>query len=133
MHGFRARLSNAAPLAGNAAAGLLTALPFLDGRLFFCAYPGLILFLALRFADGGRRFGRCYLYAFCFHLPLYSFFVNLYPFEGFGLSQSAAVAVTILAVVGIPAVHALFFSAVFVLLRFVRRPRCCRSAPARCG
>ena len=122
MHGFRARLSNAAPLAGNAAAGLLTALPFLDGRLFFCAYPGLILFLALRFADGGRRFGRCYLYAFCFHLPLYSFFVNLYPFEGFGLSQSAAVAVTILAVVGIPAVHALFFSAVFVLLRFVRRP-----------
>ena len=56
MHGFRARLSNAAPLAGNAAAGLLTALPFLDGRLFFCAYPGLILFLALRFAAGGRRF-----------------------------------------------------------------------------
>lgn len=113
--------SSAAPLLGNAAAGLLTALPFLDGRLFFCAYPGLILFLALRFRDGGRRFGRCYLFAYCFHLPLYSFFVNLYPFEGFGMTRGVAVFVVLLAVFAIPAVHALFFSAVFTMLRFVRR------------
>ena len=106
-----------------AAAGAMLSVPFFDGRLFFLAFPALILFMYALFSRPRRLFALCFVFAFLFHLLLYSFFVFLYPLDWFGLSDAESAAVVVLAALGIPAVHSLLFALIFMLSRFMPRRR----------
>ena len=50
-----------------AAAGAMLSVPFFDGRLFFLAFPALILFMYVLFSRPRRLFALCFVFAFLFH------------------------------------------------------------------
>lgn len=110
-----------------AASGALLALPFLSDRLTLVAWlAGSVVFF-LELADNRERHAlrRAYLRGFaffyCYGLVVFYWFIELYPLDFAGFSKGAALAVVLLAWLGIPLLQASISALMFVLLRPIVR------------
>lgn len=99
-------------------AGVIYSVQFWSDYTFIFAFPGLALYFFALFSAERKAFFR-YSYAFClgFFIPLYYWFMALYPFDGFNFTAAEGITIVIAACIGISVYHALLISAVMCLLR----------------
>ncbi len=106
--------------------GALCALPFLFSFLFLVPFAALIPAAALLFREARERkkrslFSMGFCFFFGYHLPVYSFFLWMYPLESTGLGAGAALGIVCLAWLGLSALHGALFAAVFPLFSLISR------------
>ncbi len=101
-------------------AGIIYSVQFWSDYTFIFAFPGLALYFFALFSCERKAFFR-YSYLFCvgFFIPLYYWFMALYPFEGFGFSAAEGITIVIVACIGIALYHSLLTAGVMWLLKFV--------------
>ncbi len=89
--------------------------------LFPLTYVGLTAFLYILF--DGEKINRPFKRAFAFFmgaLPIvYSWFAELYPFDGFGFTPFQGVIIVILGIFGISAYHSVVISLIFLLSKLI--------------
>lgn len=101
------------------AAGIIYSVQFWSDYTFIFAIPGLALYFFALFSCERKAFFRhSYAFFLGFFLPLYYWFIALYPLDGFGFTKGQAAAVVIVACIGIPIYHSLLMSGVMWLLKF---------------
>ena len=99
------------------AAGLIYSLAFLQEWLFVFAYTGLYLFLNILFESGTITHPVRKTFAFFMgYMPvLYSWFAELYPFDGFDFSPAQGILIVILGILGISLYHSAVTALIFML------------------
>ena len=100
--------------------GALSALPFLWSALFFVPFATLIPAAALLLRESQRSrkralYGMGFCFFFGYHLPVYSFFLWMYPLESTGMGEGAALFVVLLAWLGLSALHGALYALIFPL------------------
>ncbi len=105
-------------------AGIIYSVQFWSDYTFIFAFPGLALYFFALFSCERKAFFR-YSYLFClgFYIPLYYWFMALYPFEGFGFSAAEGITIVIAACIGIALYHSLLTAGVMWLVKFVPKNR----------
>lgn len=100
-------------------AGIIYSVQFWSDNTFIFAFPGLALYFFALFSCERKAFFR-YSYCFCmgFYIPLYYWFMALYPFEGFGFTAAEGITIVIAACIGIALYHSLLTAGVMWLLEF---------------
>ncbi len=100
-------------------AGIIYSVQFWSDYTFIFAFPGLALYFFALFSCERKAFFR-YSYCFClgFFIPLYYWFLALYPFEGFNFSASEGITIVIVACIGIALYHSLLCGGVMWLIKF---------------
>lgn len=119
------------------ASGLLTGLTLVFTEVGFLQWITLIpmgIILLLRASDAQTRLRSLYfdgfLYYFSYYIVCFHWFAYLYPLEFIdGMSQSAALAVVLLAWIGLSLFQALMGGAVFVLCGALFRCHLCKKLP----
>lgn len=100
--------------------GVIYALSFLNEWLFAFTYVGITSFCLVLFLCELKKPFR---HTFCFFvgaLPVvYSWFTQLYPFEGFSFTPFQGVIVVILCIIGISLVHSTMISLIFLLSKLI--------------
>ncbi|MDL2287316.1 apolipoprotein N-acyltransferase [Eubacteriales bacterium OttesenSCG-928-G02] len=102
--------------------GIIYSFSFLNGYLFFFAFIGLILFFYRLFTDSAlNKIFRTSIFFFLgFYLILYTWFIELYPFEGFNLTKTQGIVIVISAVLGISIIHSLEAALIFKLSKLFK-------------
>lgn len=98
--------------------GILFSVPFLVPQLFLFSLLGVaLIFISLHSNDCVQRpFFKGLLFGVGFYIPLYYWFVALYPFDAFGFTNAQGIIIIIIACLGISIYHSLFFGLTFFLL-----------------
>ena len=104
---------------------ILSALPLTFSQLFFISWVSFIplFYIVINRSSDKFRFalGRGFLFGFIYHLCIYYWFLWFYPLDFAGLSGGASVAVVLLAVVGISAVHGALWCIPFIICYIARK------------
>ena len=101
-------------------AGIIYSVQFWSDYTFIFAFPGLALYFFALFSCERKAFFRySYLFCFGFYIPLYYWFMALYPFDGFGFSAAEGITIVIVACIGIALYHSLLTAGVMWLIKFV--------------
>ena len=100
-------------------AGIIYSVQFWSDHTFIFAIPGLALYFFALFSCERKAFFRySYMFGLGFYIPLYYWFMALYPFDGFGFSAAEGITIVIIACIGIALYHSLLTAAVMWLLKF---------------
>lgn len=114
--------------------GIMFSLPFAFPPLFLLSFFGIALFVIALY--GGipqsseslfsrrlpikKPFLRGFLFGLGFFIPLYHWFIALYPFNGFDFTFAQSVFIIIAACVGISIIHSFVYAVVIRLYAFLR-------------
>lgn len=105
--------------------GLMFSLPFIVPELFLFSFLGVAVFV-VSIIDTSEKlltknsFSQGYLFGIGFFIPLYYWFIALYPFNGFGFTPIQGIFIVVAACVGISLLHSLFYAAAIKLLYLLR-------------
>lgn len=117
------------------AAGLIYSVAFLNEWLFIFAYIGLYLFLNILF-DGGaitHPFKRSFAFFMGYMPVLYSWFTELYPFDGFDFSPAQGILIVILGIFGISIYHSTVTALIFMLSSLIPKSKPLLLPPCTAG
>ncbi len=100
--------------------GLCFSLPFLCEYLFPFTLVGAALLEMSLYCEGRikKPFLRTFLFGLFFYMPLYYWFIALYPFDAFGFSMTQGFFVVGAACIGISTYHSLIFAACISLITY---------------
>lgn len=119
--------------------GFFCAVPLVCPKLwvFFWVGPVPVLLSELYFNRESttlpRAWGRGFLFFFCYGYTAFSWFWGIYPIDSLGFTRGEALAVVILATLGIPALQGMFSAFVFVYCSFVNKKGYSRRHPILSG
>ncbi|HBL83669.1 MAG: apolipoprotein N-acyltransferase [Clostridiales bacterium GWF2_38_85] len=109
-------------------AGNLFSLPFFDSRLFIFTYAGIALLIVSLYDRENylikKAFRKGMLFGIGFFIPLYHWFIALYPFEGFNFTPAQGIFIIIAACIGISIFHSLFYATSIYIFSKLRINRC---------
>ena len=111
-----------------AISGFLCSLPLVLPQTFALSFFALALcfFLYCGVLESGEKKGfysKGFIFFFCYNIPVYSFFLWMHPLDFVGLSDALSLALLSFCVLGISALHASLFAAVFPLSALLSRRR----------
>lgn len=98
--------------------GILFSLPFIFPKLFLFSLFGIALVYISVYSDNiiEKPFKKGFIFGLGFYIPLYYWFIALYPFEAFNFTISQGIAIIVIACIGISIYHSLFLGISFFLL-----------------
>ena len=109
------------------ASGILFSLPFAFPPLFLLSILGSALFVIALYGDASllkqkikKPFLRGFLFGLGFFIPLYHWFIALYPFNGFDFTPAQSIFIIIAACVGISIIHSLYYALTIQLYALLR-------------
>lgn len=117
------------------AAGLIYSLAFLQEWLFLFAYTGLYLFLNILFENGTitHPFRKTFAFFMGYMPVLYSWFAELYPFDGFDFSPAQGILIVILGILGISLYHSAVTALIFMLSSLIPKNKPLLLPPCTAG
>ena len=117
------------------AAGLIYSLAFLQEWLFVFAYTGLYLFLNILFESGTitHPFRKTFAFFMGYMPVLYSWFAELYPFDGFDFSPAQGILIVILGILGISLYHSAVTALIFMLSSLIPKNKPLLLPPCTAG
>lgn len=111
-----------------AASGFALALPFLSDKLTLVAWlaGSVVFFLELTQTENEKHpllsaYLRGLLFFYCYGLAVFYWFTELYPLDFAGFSRGAALAVVLLAWLGLPLLQGAFSALMFPLLLYIKK------------
>ena len=120
-----------------AVCGVLTALPYVIGELWFLAWIAFIPVLVVEFSeehDAKRPYFFAYRRGFFFFYPygitVFFWFFEMYPLDFTGMTRPAALCVVLLGMFGLPLLQVTVWALFFGVTTFVRRRLPPRVSPA---
>lgn len=98
--------------------GILFSIPFIFPKLFLVSLLGIGLVFISIYSENKieKPFKKGFIFGIGFYIPLYYWFVALYPFEAFDFTISQSIVIIITACLGISVYHSLFMGFSFFLL-----------------
>lgn len=98
--------------------GILFSIPFLIPRLFLISIIAIALVFLSLYSENNieKPFKKGFLFGIGFYIPLYYWFVALYPFDAFGFTTEQGLFIIIVACLGISIYHSLYLGLSFFLL-----------------
>ena len=101
--------------------GILFSISFLIPELFLSSILGVIFIFLSIYSEQKieKAFKKGFIFGLGFYIPLYYWFVALYPFEAFNFTMSQGIAIIIIACLGISTYHSIFMGfSLFLLSKF---------------